>query len=111
MVSRPLLVGWLVGGGYSLRSTLLYSTGWLGSRQDGGSDSMDGLVGALWCGGNLCVLAVGAAGKSDRREWWWLLLFRFAGHRVLISSDLCAGGWLARGRTLWVWRTEPQGKA
>ena len=40
--SRPLLVGWLVGGGYSLRSTLLYSTGWLGSRQDGGSDSMDG---------------------------------------------------------------------
>lgn len=57
---------------------------------------MDGLVGALWCGGNLCVLAVGAAGKSDRREWW-LLLFRFAGHRVLISSDLCAGGWLGAG--------------
>ena len=66
---------------------------------------MDGLVGALWCGGNLCVLAVGAAGESDRREWW-LLLFRFAGHRVLISSDVCVGG-----RTLWVWRTEPQGKA
>lgn len=51
---------------------------------------MDGLVGALWCGGNLCVLAVGAAGESDRREWW-LLLFRFAGHRVLISSDVCVG--------------------
>ena len=71
---------------------------------------MDGLVGALWCGGNLCVLAVGAAGESDRREWW-LLLFRFAGHRVLISSDVCVHGWVARGRTLWVWRTEPQGKA
>ena len=28
---------------------------------------------------------------SDRREWW-LLLFRFAGHRVLISSDVCVGG-------------------
>lgn len=34
---------------------------------------MDGLVGALWCGGNLCVLAVGAAGESDRREWMFLL--------------------------------------
>lgn len=68
-------------------------------------DGWDGLVGALWCAGNLCVLAVGAAGESDRREWW-LLLFRFAGHRVLISSDVCV--W---GRTLWVWRTEPQGKA
>ena len=41
-LARCWLVGWLVGGGYSLRSTLLYSTGWLGSRQDGGSDSMDG---------------------------------------------------------------------
>ena len=60
--SLVCLVGWLVG---ATRFALLYSTGWLGSRQDG-SDSMDGwmdgLVGALWCGGNLCVLAVGAAG-------------------------------------------------
>lgn len=100
--SLVCLVGW-----WGLLASL-YSTGWLGSRQVGGSDSMDGwdgLVGALWCAGNLCVLAVGAAGESDRREWW-LWLFRFAGPRVLISSDVCV--W---GRTLWVWRTEPQGKA
>ena len=75
---------------------------------------MDGWIG--WCvvvwGESMCFGGRSRRGlPSDHREWWWLLLFRFAGHRVLISSDVCVHGWVARGRTLWVWRTEPQGKA
>ena len=56
---------------------------------------MDGWIG--WCvvvwGESMCFGGRSRRGlPSDRREWWWLLLFRFAGHRVLISSDVCVGG-------------------
>ena len=61
---------------------------------------MDGWIG--WCvvvwGESMCFGGRSRRGlPSDRREWWLLLLFRFVGHRVLISSDLCAGGWLGAG--------------
>ena len=46
---------------------------------------MDGLVGV---GGYLCVLAVGAAGESDRVSVGCCFVSL---DRVLISSDVCVG--------------------